>query len=486
MLLRRHILCRATRGEINVDWVLIIQLLLFFILLGFSAFFSSSETAFFSLNPVQLEQMRRDDNPRLGLIRHLLSEPRRLIVTILIGNEFVNVAASVISASIVISIVGAEHKYYNLLIMVPILLLVGEITPKTLALRHNVAFATVQSRPISLFEKLITPIRWVVRIIADAITTLIVGKERARANIVTEDLLRTLAHEAEQEGVVDYHEARFIDQIFEFSRKTVAEVKVPRSAMFCLPVETPPQEILQALVDSRHSRVPLYRGHRDTIVGVLYTRDLLTPASEDKLEKPDSIEQLLREPLFIPEVKRIAELFETFRRRNLTFALTVDEYGGVTGLVTMKDLLEHIFGEIRSLSDAAKMQGIEELEGDRHVVDGELAIDAFNREMHTHLTGWDAHTIGGLVLYTYGELPQVGTTVELQDIRFTVDAVDHNRIKRLIVERKPPPAVEAPAPDGPPLEEQVETATELPETAAEPPQNGELPEPTPTDKNNGS
>jgi putative hemolysin len=226
---------------------LIIEALIFAVLMGLSAFFSSSETAFFSLNAVQFEQMRRDDNSKLSLIKHLLSEPRRLIVTILIGNEFVNVSASVISASIVIALLGPESKYVNLLIMVPILLLVGEITPKTLALRHNIAFATLQSKPIAVFEKLISPIRWIVRIVSDGITTLIVGKQRTRASIVTEDMLRTLAHEAEQEGVVDYSEARFIDQIFEFSRKTVADVMTPRSAMFCLPVETPISDIISQL-----------------------------------------------------------------------------------------------------------------------------------------------------------------------------------------------------------------------------------------------
>ena len=417
-----------------MELALIIELILFAVLMGFSAFFSSSETAFFSLNPVQLEQMRRDDNSKLDLIQHMLSEPRRLIVTILIGNEFVNVAASVISASIVITLLGAENKYFNLLIMVPILLLVGEITPKTLALRHNVAFATAQSQPITLFATLISPIRWVVRIVADGITTLIVGKERARGSIVTEDLLRTLAHEAEQEGVVDYHEARFVDQIFEFSRKTVADVMTPRSAMFCLPVETPASEIVSELVKSRHSRVPLYRGHRDTIVGVLFTRDLLKPTADRLLTEPGAIEKLLRDPLLIPEVKPTAELFETFRKRNLTFALTVDEYGGVTGLVTMKDLLEHIFGEIRSLSDAAKIQGIEDLADGRYAIDGELTVEDFNREMHVHLTGWHAHTVAGLVLNSYGELPPAGTTVILDGLSFGVDKVDHNRIRRLIVE----------------------------------------------------
>lgn len=426
-----------------MDLGLFIDLALFAVLMGFSAFFSSSETAFFSLNPVQLEQMRRDDNSRLGLIEHMLSEPRRLIVTILIGNEFVNVAASVISASIVITLLGAEHKYLNLLIMVPILLLVGEITPKTLALRHNVAFSTAQSKPITLFATMITPIRWIVRIVADRITTMIVGKERARGSIVTEDLLRTLAHEAEQEGVVDYHEARFIDQIFEFSRKTVADVMTPRSAMFCLPVETKPEEIVHELVKSRHSRVPLYHGHRDTIVGVLYTRDLLKPAAESILHESGAITSLLREPLLIPEVKPTAELFETFRKRNLTFALTVDEYGGVTGLVTMKDLLEHIFGEIRSLSDATKVQGIEDLGDGSYALDGELTVEAFNRSMNTQLSGWHAHTVAGLMLNAHGELPPVGTLIEMEGMRFSVDAVDQNRISRLILE--PPGEREEPA-----------------------------------------
>ena len=413
---------------------LIIEVLIFAVLMGLSAFFSSSETAFFSLNPVQFEQMRRDDNSKLGLIKHLLSEPRRLIVTILIGNEFVNVAASVISASIVIALLGPESKYVNLLIMVPILLLVGEITPKTLALRHNIAFATLQSRPIAVFEKLISPVRWIVRIVSDGITTLIVGKQRTRASIVTEDMLRTLAHEAEQEGVVDYSEARFIDQIFEFSRKTVADVMTPRSAMFSLPVETPVSDIISQLVKRRHSRVPMYREHKDTIVGILYTRDLLEPVSERTLEEPGAIEKLLREPLLIPEVKPTAELFETFRRRRLTFAITVDEYGGVTGLVTMKDLLENIFGEFRSLSDAAKIRGIEDLQDGRFAIDGELSVEEFNREMHAHLSRWHAHTVAGLVLNAYGELPPSGASVELEGVRFIVDAVDHNRIKRLIVE----------------------------------------------------
>ena len=159
-----------------MDIALFIELVLFVVLMLLSGFFSSSETSLFSLNDLQLEQMRRDDNPRIALIERMLSEPRRLIVTILIGNEFVNVAASVISAAIVIQLFGAENKLVNLFIMVPILLLVGEITPKTLAISNNVQFATVQSQPIDLFARMIAPLRWAVRLVAEWFTTLIVGQ----------------------------------------------------------------------------------------------------------------------------------------------------------------------------------------------------------------------------------------------------------------------------------------------------------------------
>ena len=186
-----------------MDLAFWLELALFICLMGLSGFFSSSETAMFSLNQRHLEQMRRDKNPRIDLITRMLSEPRRLIVTILIGNEFVNVAASVISAAMVIQVFGAENKLFNLFIMVPILLLVGEITPKTLAIRNNVAFSTFESKPIDIFARMITPLRWAVRNFSDWFTTLIVGKERSRGNIITEDMVRTLAHEAVGEGVLD-------------------------------------------------------------------------------------------------------------------------------------------------------------------------------------------------------------------------------------------------------------------------------------------
>lgn len=420
-----------------MDLILWLELITFVVLMMLSGFFSSSETAFFSLSTVQLEQMRRDENPRLSLVKRMLSEPRRLIVTILIGNEFVNVAASVISAAIVIDLMGAENKYLNLFIMIPILLLVGEITPKTLALRHNVPFASFQSRWITLFAKLIFPLRWAVRLIADAITSILIGKQRTRGNIVTQDMMRTLAREAEEEGVLDDHEARFIDQIFDFGNKTVADIMTPRSAIYYLSADLSLSEIIAELSRTpRATRIPIYKDNRDNVIGILYARDLLRLDLKSVSTQELAVHDYLRKPFLIPEVKPATELFETFRERNLSFALTIDEFGGVTGLVTMEDMYEHIFGDIRTLSSAATMQGMKKLEDGRFAIDGEMNITEFNREMGTNITGEHALTIAGLVLNTYGELPPKDALVDIDGLRFIVAKVDHYRITQLLFEQR--------------------------------------------------
>jgi putative hemolysin len=424
----------ATAANVKMDYALWIELILFIVLLGLSGFFSSSETSLFSLSSTQREQMRREGNPRVGLIERLLSEPRRLIVTILIGNELVNVTASVLSAAAIIQILGADSKWVNLFVMVPLLLLVGEITPKNLAIRNNVAFASAQCRLIDLFANLIKPVRLLVRQIADWFTTLIVGKERSKANIVTEDMVRTLAHEAVGEGALDHHEAEFIDQILDFGGKTVAAVMTPRSDVFFLPVDTPLPQIVAEFRRTRRSRVPLYTEHRDQIVGILHARDLLNLGLNGAAEKPVDLQSLLREPYFVPESKPAADLFHTFRKRRLSFALTVDEYGGVTGLVTMEDLLECIFGAIPSPSDSTRKIAIEELGDGRYAVDGGINIDEFNRRTGSRLIADTAETLGGLLLHEYGELPPEGTCMEIDEKRFELVEISENRIKRIIWE----------------------------------------------------
>ncbi|WP_291983316.1 CNNM domain-containing protein [Candidatus Accumulibacter sp. ACC005] len=258
-----------------MDPALWMELGVFVVLLVFSGFFSSTETALFSLSSFHLDQMRRARNPRVDLIERLRSEPRRLIVTILIGNEFVNVAASVISAAVIIKLFGAENDMLNLLVMVPILLLFGEITPKVLAIRNNVAFASFQARPIHLFARLITPLREVIRHVAEFFITLVVGKQRSQGNLVTEDMIRTLVTDAVGEGALDSQEAHYIEKIFDFGNKSLRDIMRPRSDIEFLSADLSVPELIAQIKATRQSRYPIFRERRDTILGILHTRDLL-------------------------------------------------------------------------------------------------------------------------------------------------------------------------------------------------------------------
>jgi len=204
---------------------------------------------------------------------------------------------------------------------------------------------------------------------------------------------------------------------------------IPRSNVFFLSIDTPFSEMIAELSETRHTKVPIYREHRDNIIGILHVRDLLGKDFEKISDDSQGFINLLRTPSFVPESKMAADLFRNFRQRKISIALTVDEFGGVTGLVTMEDLLECIFGEIHSASEIPRRVSIEDLGGGRCTVDGSMPVVDFNQKMDTQLSDQWGETIGGLILHHYGELPSKGATIELNELRFTVMDVEENRIK---------------------------------------------------------
>jgi len=321
--------------------------------------------------------------------------------------------------------------------MVPLLLLMGEITPKVLAIRHNIAFAGFESKLIEFFARLIRPLRFVVRKAADWIITIIIGKDRSRGNIITEDMFRILTREAVGEGALDHFEAQFIEQIFDFGNKTLEDVMTPRSDIFFLAMDMPLEEIIVEVCKSRHTKIPIYQENRDNVCGILHARDLLGIDIEKFSRDPNRLQRLLRKPYFVPESKLAADLFRTFQERKLSIALTVDEYGGITGMVTMEDLLECIFGEIHSPSDEVDQVSIKGLGEGRYAVDGSMPIAEFNQQMGSNLSVEWGETIGGLLLHHYGELPPEGDEIEIDEFRFRVIEVEENRIKTVEFEKTP-------------------------------------------------
>lgn len=436
-----------------MDLAVVLELVAFAVLMGLSAFFSSSETSLFSLNELQLEQMRRTSDRRTTLIEKLLSQPRQLIVTILIGNELVNVSASVISAAIVIQTLGSENKWVNLLIMVPVLLLVGEITPKTLAIRNNVAFARFQCRFIDLFARAISPVRWIVRHVSEFFITLIVGKERSRANIITEDMVRSLAQEAVGDGALHREEARYINRIFDFGERILRDVMTPRSQIHALRSTATLEEAALFYHRTGHTKIPVYGDTGESVAGVLYARDLLREEFDtgSPALKSRTVADVVRDAFFVPETKSVADLFYTFRKRKLSLALTIDEYGGVTGLVTMEDLLECIFGEIMSRSELMRERALsmQEVGESAYRIDGAMTIQHFNRLMGSKLGSRSVETIGGLLLNAFGELPSQNSRIVVAGYEFAVDALADQKISKVTVRA-------------------VEASDELPDAAAAP------------------
>ncbi len=415
-----------------MDPIIILELILFTLLLMLSGFFSGSETALFSLNRTQLERMTLENHPRVGLIKRLLNEPRRLIVTILIGNELVNVSASVISASLVIHFLGGEEKWWvNIFIMLPILLLVGEITPKTVAMKRNMAFAGFAGPLLESFARLITPVRLVIRAIADRLTTLFIGDARDSGNIITEDMVRTLALQAADEGVLDSSERRFIDNILNLGNHVVHELMTPRSNVVRLPVDMGGAALSAHLQATPLTRIPIYEGRSDNIIGVLHVRDLLALEVNPEALDETRLRDLLREPVVISETMSALALFYLFRKKRLSFAMVVDEYGGVVGLITMDDLLKAIFGALEPERPAADPLLSETGEPPLNI-DGALSVRFFNDRTGLQLPGEIAETMGGLLLHLNGELPVEGTTVVCQEWQFTVKRMRRNRIEHIV------------------------------------------------------
>ncbi len=411
-----------------------IEIPLLLILFFLSGFFSGSETALFSLSKIQIEKLVQTHPKKGQKIRNLLEQPRRLIITILLGNEFVNIAISSISAGIVIQIIGQKIPWINILIVLPLLLLFGEITPKTIAIKNNERFSTFIISPLIYFTHWITPLRWFIRNISDRVVNLFVKESARKGSLLTEDVIKTIIEDGEKEGILDSIEKEFIYNIFDFGDARVDEVMTPRANLFYLPAEMPLQEMIQQIKEKHYSKVPIYKENRDDIIGILFATDLIGLTPEEIIDSETTLRRISRKPYFIPSTKRADELFKTFQRKKISIAIVLDEYGGVLGLVTMEDLLEEIFGEISDEYEKEDKQH-EEISEHLYRVKASMPIEEFNELIGSELSSDEVDTIGGLIFSLFGELPKVKSTLIYNNLHFTVDKIVGNRIESIIVKK---------------------------------------------------
>lgn len=339
----------------------VLQLFTVVLLVACSAFFSSSEACLFSLGPVRLQALLERGHPRARVLEALLAKPRRLLVTILIGNELVNIGTAVVTASFWGDVLGHEYGFWTVTIIstataLPLLLLFGEIIPKTMAVKNSEGVSLFVARPLSAFSRLITPVRWVLRRVADAIVRLFGSEPRAVERAPSEKDFRMLLDVGKLEGVIEEQEHRWIRNVFDFDERPVRRVMTPRSRMFSLPADLSADELLVRVREAGYSRIPVHEGSLDNVVGILYAKDLLPYVHGGGPKRGPKLRRLLRAPVYFPGRLSAADVFRELRARRTHCALIVDEYGGVLGIVTMEDLLEELFGEIADERDRDEEQ----------------------------------------------------------------------------------------------------------------------------------
>ena len=412
---------------------MLVRLCLQVLLLLGSAFFAGSETALFSLSRLDLQKLRRERNPHSETLHALLDQPRRLIISILCGNELVNIAAAANMTGILYSLYGSERvELINMLVMVPLLLLFGELTPKTIAVSNPVRIsASVVATPLNLWIKFITPLRWSIRAVSDRVTTLIVGEETAAGNILQVDEFRTLVEEVAEEGELNATERALIYNLLEAGDTEIVEIMIPRTRVDFINADWDISEIAARFKSFRHSRIPVYQGHRDNLLGFVHAEDILRRHFSNTDFATLQLADILRPPVVVPLTKKVDEMFDFFQSNKARAAVVLNEFGGVEGFVTMSDVLSFIFGQL-----TGEIRGQElyrERDENVYEVPGDMKLTDFNNLTNFGIEDPRMTTIGGVAFRHLDRLPQLNDRVDVEGIAITVTEMDGHRIARVRV-----------------------------------------------------
>lgn len=426
----------ATSGELDF-FVIGIQLLIMILGLVFSAVFSGSEVAFFSLSN-RLEDLKQDENPHTADDRILvmLDKPRRLLATILIGNTFTNIMASVMAAVItgsLMAIIGlSEVLVYaiEIVVLTFMILILSEITPKIIAINNPLQVSRRLSGFIYVLFILLKP---VAKVLADSAISL----ERylpKPTNKMTSDDIKTITEVSEKEGSIKEDEREIIENVIEFGTTTVREIMTSRVNVVGVSLSDSLPDVLSLIKDQSCSRMPLYENDLDTILGVIYTKDVLPYLNKNDEDPSLNWKTISRKALFIPATKKLDDLLRDFQKEKTHMAIVVDEYGGTEGLVTMDDILEEIVGDIVD-DEGEELDLYTRFKSGIYIFDAQIDLDDMEDILECELTSEEDEyeTLGGLIYHLTESLPTVGVRVQFKNLELTVHSVQNNRIKKVRV-----------------------------------------------------
>jgi len=414
-----------------------LYLVLLVICLLLSAFFSSSETAFISLQRIRVEHLVATEVKGAKRVARMIKRPRRLLSTILLGNNFVNTAAAALATILAVSVWGQEQGVLIATIGVTVILLIfGETTPKTIATQHAERLSLVFARPIEIISWIFTPFVVVLSWIASGLSKLAGGAPVPRS-LASEEEIRTMISVGHKEGTVETEEAEMLHKVFDFGNRPVREVMIPRPEVICIEQGSKIADFLTLYAESPISRFPVYQENMDNVVGILSVKDVLMAQAKGTITNDSVIDELVRPAYFTPETKPISQLFTEMRDKNYRMTVVVDEYGGTAGIVSLSRLVEEIVGPVGDeLAEAEK--DYEAINEYTFQIDGGMRIEEANEEMELKLPEGDYETVAGFALHLLGHIPKQGEQLRYKGLKLVITKMRGVKIEEILLTKEKP------------------------------------------------
>ena len=404
------------------------QLVILGILLILSAFFSSAETSLTTVNKLRIRSLAEDNVKEAMIVNKLIENPSKMLSSILIGNNIVNLTASSIATALAINHFNSVGVGIVTGILTALILIFGEITPKTVATIYAEKLSLKYGRVIFLLTQLMTPIIFLINKISLVFLMLLRINPHAKPSVITEDELRTIVDVSHEEGVIESEERQMITNVVDFGDSLAKDVMVPRVDMAFAEVSLTYEELVNNFSIDKYTRLPVYSETRDNIIGIVNLKDIFFYQGD---KKDFCIKDIIREPYFTYEYKKTSELLKEMRRDSISLTIVLDEYGATAGLITLEDLLEEIVGEIRDEYDDDEEDAICKIGDNEYLADGNTKLDEINEIIGLNLESDDYDSIAGHLIYLLDHLPEAGESITDNNVVYTVHAVEKNRIDKV-------------------------------------------------------
>lgn len=399
------------------------------ILLGCSAFFTASETALTSLSKTRVKHMEKEGSKRADLIGNLQEHPGKLLGTILVGNNAVNIGATALATALAIELFPSQGVVIATVVMTILILIFGEITPKSVAAQNAENISLKVARPLSIIVYLLNPIVFVFTWITNGLVKLFGGSAIHKQPFMTEEELKAIVSVSQEEGVLEIEEKQMIENVFAFGDLQIMDVMLPRTDVIALSIDTSYEQFIDVMKREQFSRYPVYRNRIDDIIGVLNVKDLLLLSNAPE---EFHINNYMRKPYYILETNKISAAFNDMKKNRIHMAIVLDEYGGTAGIITIEDLVEKIVGDIEDEYDKQDI-GIQVINDNEFIIDGSTRIEVVNKKIGIELESEYFDSIGGFIMGELDRLPKQGEKLVYNGARFVVEKVEKNRIRSVRV-----------------------------------------------------